>query len=373
MFKLSKEDNLKEVSVTITTASFLRLAFLTALSIILFFAVKKAEHAIVLIFIAFFLSIALNAPVYALAKRLPGRTKDSRAVATSLSFLLVVVVLGIFLASIVPSLVKQTDNLIKVAPHLVSEFKNQNSPIGKFIRQHHLQKEVNSLSSQLSTRLSHAGGTAFSTAKGIGDSIFSTITILVMTFMMLVEMPRWISLFKEIVPDKHHTETERMARDMYAVIRGYVNGQVLLAALAAALITPAVLLLHIGYPAGLVLVIFVCGLVPVIGHTIGAVIVTSVALFHSTSAAAIILAYYIFYIQIEAYIIQPKVQANTTNMPPLLVFMSVVVGISFGGILGGLVAIPIAGCLRIVVLEYLRSNHIIADKTFKQVTSPNTK
>ena len=136
---------------------------------------------------------------------------------------------------------------------------------------------------------------------------------------------------------------------------------------------PAVLLLHISYPAALIVVIFVCGLIPMIGHTLGAIIVTLVALFHSTSAAIIILAYYLLYQQIENYLIQPRVQANSTNMSPLLVFASVIVGISFGGLFGGLIAIPVAGCLRIVVLEYLRSQKIIDTPEFKEVTTPATE
>lgn len=366
-----RPDNKKEVSVTISTISFIRLALLTVVSIVIFFAVKHAEHALMLIFIALFLSIALNAPVYAISHHLPGRTKNSRALATTLSFLVVVIILGAFLVSIVPPLVRQSDKLVQAAPHLIREFRDQNSPVGEFIRRYHLQKEVNSLSTELSKHIN--GGYIFTTAKDVGNSIISILTILVLTFMMLVEMPRWIAFFRRLVPDKHHLMIERVAKDMYDVIRGYANGQVILAALAAALITPAVLLLHIGYPAGLVLVIFICGLIPMIGHTIGAVIVTSVALFHSTSAAIIILAYYIFYMQIEAYIIQPRIQSNTTNMSPLLVFMSVVVGLSFGGILGGLLAIPIAGCIRIWILEYIRSRRMISNSTFTEITSEDTK
>ncbi len=373
MFKLKREDTREEVAVTITTETFIRLALLVALSIFIFFSVKKAAHAVVLILIAFFLSIALNGPVYWLSNQLPGRIKGSRAFATSLSFLLVVIVLGGFLASIIPPLVKQTDNFIKAAPHLVSEFKNQNSPIGTFIRHNHLQKEVSSISKQLSNKLGNIGGTAFSAAKTITSSIFSVVVILVMTFMMLVEGPRWLNFFRSTMPDKHHPVADRMLKDMYTVIRGYVNGQVILALIASALIMPAVLLLHIGYPAGLVVVIFICALIPLIGHTIGAVIVTTVALFHSTTSAAVILAYYIFYIQLENYIIQPRIQSNTTNMSPLLVFMSVTVGVNYGGILGGLLAIPVAGCLRIIFLEYLRSKKVIDNREFEQVTTLETK
>jgi predicted PurR-regulated permease PerM len=162
--------------------------------------------------------------------------------------------------------------------------------------------------------------------------------------------------------------TERLGNDMYQVIKGYVNGQVFLAALASVMILPAVLLLHIGYPAALLVIIFICGLIPMVGHTIGAIIVTIVALFHSTSSAIIILAYYILYQQIENYLIQPRIQANTTNMSPLLVFMSVVIGVNFGGLFGGLVAIPVGGCIRIAALEYLHSRKIIGETALKEST-----
>jgi predicted PurR-regulated permease PerM len=373
MFKFRNTDDLKEVAVTVSTETFVRLALLTVISIVLFFTIKKAEHALLIIFVAFFLALALNAPVFWLSSKIPGKRRGSRAIATTLSFLAVIIVIGILLAVVLPPLIRQTDSLIKEAPKLVADFRNQNSPIGKFIRHYHLQKEVNNFSSQLSSRLQHAGGTAFNTAKHVGSSIFSLVTILVLTFMMLIEGPRWIKFIRGIVPETHHKMIDRMSEDMYEVIKGFVNGQVLLAALAALLITPAVLLLHISYAAALVVVIFICGLIPMVGHTIGAVIVTLVALFHSTSSAAIILAYYLFYMQIEAYIIQPRVQANSTNMSPLLVFMSLVIGLSFGGLFGGLVAIPVAGCLRIVVLEYLFSTGLIDAPEFHDVTKLGTK
>jgi predicted PurR-regulated permease PerM len=100
-----------------------------------------------------------------------------------------------------------------------------------------------------------------------------------------------------------------------------------------------------------------------VGHTIGAIIVTTVALFHSLTAAIIILAYYILYQQIENYVVQPRIQANATNMSALLVFISVILGANFGGLLGALVAIPVAGCIRVAVLDYLESRNILSRKT----------
>ena len=373
MFRVRRSKDEPEFAVTITNQTFVRVAILSVGLVLLLFTIRKAEHALLLIFSAFFLTLALNGPVFWLSKRIPGKRRGSRSLATTLSFLIVILLLGLFIASVVPPLIRQTDNLIHNAPHLVRDLRDQNSPLGKIIRKYHLQNEINTFSTQLSDRLKNASGTALSSVRSVGSSAFSLLVILVLTFMMLVEGPRWVAFVRDAIPDRHHDVADRLGNEMYRVVKGYVNGQVTLAALAALLITPAVLLLHISYPAALLVVIFICGLIPLVGHTIGAVIVTTVALFHSTSSAVIILIYYILYQQIETYLIQPKIQANSTNMSPLLVFMSVIVGVSFGGLFGGLVAIPVAGCLRIVLLEYLRSHNIIGDPDFNRFTTSETK
>ena len=188
--------------------------------------------------------------------------------------------------------------------------------------------------------------------------------------MLLVEGPRWVKFLRGIVPGRRKDMVRELTEDMYKVIKGYINGQVALALIATALITPALFILHISYPMALILLVFICGLIPMIGHSIGAVIITTVALFTSVPAAIIILTYYFLYLQFENYVIQPKIQANTTNMSPFLVFSSLIVGVSFGGLLGGLVSIPVAGCLRIILLEYLRSKNYLNAKEFQESITP---
>lgn len=356
-----KPQNKHELPITISNHTFIRLALMTVATVILLAAVRKASHAILLIFCALFLTLALNAPVHWLSKQLPGKRRGNRTLATTLSFLIVIILLGAFLASIVPPLVHQTENFLHQAPRLVRDLHSQNSAVGRLIRHYHLENQVNKLSQQLSARLEHIGGTAFSTLQKIGTSIFSIVTILVLTFMMLIEGPRWLKFIFNLIPEPRRPLARQLADDMYAVIRGFVNGQVTLAAIASALIVPALFILHISYPVALMVVIFICGLIPLVGHTIGAIIVTAVALFHSTTSTIIILAYYILYQQLENYLIQPRIQASATNMSPLFVFMAVVIGVSFGGLFGGLFAIPIAGCLRVAVLEYLEISNIISE------------
>ncbi len=357
--KINQSDESSEINISVNFRTYIKIAVLTIITLLIIAAIHKSIHALELILAAFFLAVALNSPVQWISNKIPGRKKGSRAIATSISYLIVIIILSSFISYISPPLIKQTQNLISTAPTLINDVHNTRNPIGGFIRKYNLEKQVSAFSTQLENRLQNSTSSAFSTISNFSSSLFSTITVLVITFMMLVESPKWLKLVKRLVPNQNTNKLESLANQMYGVVRGFVNGQVILALLAAILILPALLILHIGYPAALFFIIFICGLIPMVGHTIGAIIVTIVALFHSTSAAIIILIYYILYQQIENYLIQPKIQANTTNLSPLLVFIALIIGLSFDGILGGLVAIPIAGCCKVLIIDFLQSRKIL--------------
>jgi hypothetical protein len=171
--------------------------------------------------------------------------------------------------------------------------------------------------------------------------------------MILIEGPRWLSYIHYLIDDSKKEFASRVSRDMYSVIKGYVNGQVLMAFIAALIIVIPLLILNVSYPMALLVLVFICALIPMVGHTLGFVIVTTVSLFHSPIAALIVAIYYILYMQIEAYVIQPKIQSSKTNLTPLMVFVSLLIGLSLDGLIGGLMAIPIAGCIKVLAEEYL--------------------
>jgi predicted PurR-regulated permease PerM len=359
MFRLRHKDDKEELYVTISSRTVIRVLLLIILFMLFWTALRHTTHALILIFIAFFLALALNAPVHWVSQRIPGKRRGSRSIATAVSFLLVIAILGVFLASVTPPIVRQTDSFINAAPRLVQEVRNQNGDIGKLVKRYHLQSQANTFSQQLSERLKHVSTSAVTTITELGSSVFALLTVLVLTFMMLIEGPRWLEIATEFLPSEKQEYAKELSRDMYRVIRGYVNGQVILATIASILIVPMLFILHVSYPIALMFVIFICGLIPMVGHTIGAVIVTLVALFHSIPAAIIILAYYIVYQQLENYIIQPRLQANTTNLSPLLVFAAMVIGVSFSGLLGALVAIPVMGCLRVLIVDQINRRHML--------------
>lgn len=368
----TRKNRKDEVELTVSNRTVVRVLLLVVVTMFALAVVRQASHALLLIFTAVFLALALNAPVHWIAQRIPGKRKGSRSIATAVSGFVVLLLLAGFLASIVPPLVRQTNNLISSAPRLVQQAKDEDSQIGKVVVRYNLESQIDNFSDELSDRLKGAAGTAVSTVGKVGSSVFAVLTVLVLTIMMLVEGPRWVRVFRDLIPDAEQERADRLARDMYKVIKGYVNGQVVLAALASILILPMLFILGIDYPIALMGIVFICGLIPMVGHTLGAIIVTIVALFTSPIAALFILGYYFLYQQIENYLVQPRIQANSTNMSPLLVFASVIIGVSFNGILGGLMAIPIAGCIRILVLDYLKRKDIISNKAYDEAITATT-
>src|SRR3990167_88191 len=358
MLGLGKNKEHEKVELIVPNRTIIRFIVLVALAVVVFLLARKVTHALLLIFISFILAVGLNAPVSWLARHLPHR-KNTRTLATSISFLIIVLIFVGFIASIAPPLINQTRNFLDVAPRLVSDAREQDSGVGRFIRRYNLEDQVDKFSDQLSGRLGNLGDTFLNTVQRVGSSIFTLLTVLVLTFMMLIEGPRWIKFARRLIPPDDRGRAEVMAYDMYRVIKGYINGQLLLAALAAVFIFVPLVILDVSYPVALLVVVFVCGLIPMVGHTIGAILVSTVALFESPWTALIVLIYYITYQQIENYLLQPRIQANATNMSPLLVFSSVIICVSINGLVGGLLAIPVAGCLRVIVLDFLNQRKLL--------------
>ena len=357
MFSLLNRRTKEELAITISARTFFKVLLLIMATLLLLTLVQRTVYALTLILVAFFLALALNTPVSWVGRHMPGRLRDSRSFATALAYLIVVAILAVFLILVVPPIVRETQSFISSAPARVNDLRNQYSELNKFIVRYHLQDQVQQLTDDITSRLRSSTSSALSAVTGVLNSLFSLFMILVLTFMMLVEGPIWVSFLRELFPEHNRRHAEKLTQDMYRAVRGYVNGQVLLAVIAALMILPGLLIFHVSYPFALMGLVFICGLIPMVGHTIGAIIVSFIALFHSPFSALGILIYYILYQQIETYLIQPRIQSSNTNLSPLLILMSLLVGIAFGGIVGGLVAIPLVACLRIWVADYLERRY----------------
>jgi predicted PurR-regulated permease PerM len=310
----------------------------------------KIRSALSLLVVAGFLALALNPPVSYIAKKIPG---GSRALATGIAYLIVVITLGAFAYSTVPPLVRETRNLVTTIPERVDDFKrsSQGGAVADFIERYNIDDEANELVESITSNLGGSGGTVLRSVGTVTGGIVSILTVLVITFLMLVEGPIWMDLLWAYTPEKQRERNKQLASQMYKVVTGYVNGQLLVALIAG--ISSLVMMLIVGLPNPIALagLVTIFGLLPLIGATLGSVLITIIAAFQSVQIAIVMLLFFIIYQQVENNIIQPYVQSRTLDMSPLLIFVAAILGFNAAGLLGGFIAIPVAGAIREVIKD----------------------
>jgi len=179
---------------------------------------------------------------------------------------------------------------------------------------------------------------------------------LVLVFMMLIEGPAWIKKFWEMHPKEKVARRREVANKMYRMVTGYINGQLLIATIAATFAMVAMLIMRAVFNVDinivpLVLIVGLVGLVPMIGNTLAAAIIVVVCLFVSLPMAIGMGIFFLVYQQIENATLQPYIQSKYNELTPLTVFVAALIGVAVAGFLGALVAIPIAGCVRILLTE----------------------
>lgn len=368
-----------KVRVDIDVKTFVRFGLVTLAFITVIFLLIKAREPLVTVGIALFLALALNPPVSYISRRLPGR---SRVAATALSYVLVLGFLGSLLFLVIPPVVEQSSKFASTVPTIIDKLSAQRPLIDSFVSRYGLED-------QLDTSIENAKNQASAVANDIGkllvngatsffNGALNMIFILVLTFLMLIEGPMWMEKIWGLYQDPKRLQRHRtVVSKMYRVVIGYVNGQMLVAAIAATLTMIVILLLSAFFPlpANLALplaaIVFLSGLIPMVGATIGAVLVTLVLLLNDQAAAIIFLVYFIVYQQVENNYISPTIQSKKVELSALSVLVSILIGVSLFGLLGGLISIPIAGCLRVLLVDYL--DHARQEREEKSTKNPVAK
>ncbi len=357
----------KGVTINLSTEGIIRAIVLTILAVFVISFIGNVSQQLTLIAIAAFLALALNPAVSWISRRLHIK---SRIWATGLAYIIVLALLTTFIIVVVPPFVNQTRTFIQNIPNTLEQLKDDSTAPGRIVERYDLQDDIDRAINEVKDRASDAPSYVLSTATRVGGVFVSLITVIVLTFMMLVEGPLWMKRFAALLPEEKRKPYKELASKMYGVVTGYVNGQVLIAAIAAVF---AMLALFIAgratgtSPNILAMggIVFICGLIPLIGNIIAAVVVVLLSLFLSTPLAIIMLIYFPVYQQIENATLQPHIQAKNNQLTPLLVFVAALLGAGFGGLLGALVAIPVAGCLRVLFEYHFGDRMVVTDDKVK--------
>jgi predicted PurR-regulated permease PerM len=305
--------------------------------------VIRARSVLILIGLALFIAAGLDQAVQWLTRH---RFPRWAAVLTVIAAM--IAILAGFLAAAVPPLASQTTALVHEMPHYMHELQDHNSELGKLNIKYHVQQRITSL-------ISSKGSSLIGGVLGAGELVLSTassiVLVLVLCVYFLASMPKTKLFAYRLVPHSRRPRVILIGDEILAKVGAFMLGNVITSLIAGLGTFFWMLAFGIPYPVLLALLVALLDLVPVIGSTVGGVIVTLVALTISLPVALGTLAFYIAYRLAEDYLIVPRVIGRTVRVPAVVSMVAVLVGGVLLGIIGALVAIPVAASLLLVLQE----------------------
>jgi predicted PurR-regulated permease PerM len=318
------------------------------IAITLLRAFASASQVLVLIIISLFFAMGLNPAVLFIERRGLNRSKS---VAVTVST--VVAFVGLFIWVAAPLIIDQVNALINNAPQLISDLKS-NATINQLNIDYGIvdtiQEKVQSSIKDGKFVIGAFGG-VLGVGKAFISGIFSILTILVLTLYFLAALPTVTQDAYRLVPASRRERVAKISDAIIFRVGAFVGGQITISFFASIFILILGFSLNLPYKFALALVVFVCGLIPLIGHFIGISIVTIIALTDSPLIAAIAFIAYVVYVQFENYVLTPRVMKRSLSIPGLVTIIAALIGTSLLGLVGGILAVPIAAAVLLILEE----------------------
>ena len=355
-----------KVKIEIDTKTLIRFWLVIFGFIIFAGLIWVAKDVLIMIIIAAFLALALNDPVARITKILPGSNKN-RMAATAVAYLTIVLILGALISLLTPIIADQVKHFSKDLPQIVKNYTGEESGVRRFIIENHLEgmisQAVDSITRSINSSVSKLGDFFFGSIASIVGWLISLFMILAMAFLMLVEGPDLIDkIFKVFYTDKTlEKDHRRILSRMYGTVSGYVSSIVTICSISATCgsIATAILALIFGLPIALVppiaVLLFIFGMIPMVGATIAGLLSAVILGLNAPTAGLFFLIYFLIYQQVENNVISPMIQARNNQLSALIIFVALTIGVYAFGLLGALLAIPLAACIKILVQEQLKS------------------
>jgi len=311
-------------------------------------SLAAASQIFVLLIISIFLAMGLNPAVEFFRRRGLSR---GWSVTTILTLVLVFVTLLAIL--VVPPVIRQTTNLIENAPSLLDNLKN-NKLIAN-INEHYglvdsLNEKIRTLTKN-GTLLVSAFGGIVGVGKTFISGIFTFLTILVLTMYFTFSLPQVIEYGIKLAPASRRPRIKALTNGIVQRIGAFVGSQITVAFIAGVVMGVISAVLNLPSPIALGMLVFICGMIPLVGHFIGSAILTVVGLTQSVTEGVIVLVAYLVYQQIENYILMPRIMHKTLSIPGLVTIVSALIGASLLGLVGGILAVPIAASVLLILEE----------------------
>jgi predicted PurR-regulated permease PerM len=332
------------------TRSILRVVLTVVACALALYLIYLLRRPLTWIFIAGFLAIALSGPVSFLQRRM------RRGLAVAIVYLALVLVPVLIMGALVPPIVEQGNNLAQSLPQYardLSEFVQGNGRLRQLEQDYDITGKLEEQAATLPGRLGDAAGVLSGIGVGVVNSLFAAITILVLSVFMIGSGRGWLDAWANRYPPERSEWLKRLYDRIGNTVGNYVAGALLQATVAGLLAWIMLSILGVPYALPLAVVVFLLDLVPLVGATLGAIIVGVVTLFSDFPTDTIVwVIFSVIYQQVENTVIQPRIQARAVAVHPFVVLVSVLFGSTLFGVLGALLAIPVAAAIQISIREY---------------------
>jgi predicted PurR-regulated permease PerM len=312
--------------------------------------IVRLQTQIVWILTALFFALALEPAVDLLSKFLPRKSRGLAVLVVFLGFLAVIVFISL---ALVPPFASQLYHLAINLPGAYSSFAKSNPSEGRFISSHLSASSVASALQQFSKQLLSFGGSAVVIARGFFGGVVAVVTVLLLTFFMVLEGPHWMHALWQLTAPKQRDKYKDLLQQMHGTVTGYVGGNLFTSMIAALSSAIMLIILRSPYAFALGLLVGVVDLIPMVGATLAAILVCVIVLvFKGLTTALILAVFYIIYQQVENNVLQPIVFSKAVEVSPLITLMALILGASLAGLIGALVAIPVAASLQLLARFY---------------------
>jgi predicted PurR-regulated permease PerM len=336
--------------VTVRPVTILTVLGITVLVGLVVFLGYQAWHVLTWIFVAIVLAAALNPAVEAFERR-----GMRRGVAATIVF--AVALLGITAIGflVIPPLVAQVTEFVDAVPDFIDDITAGRGPFGFLQEDYQIVDRVEeAIETEGAGGVLGLGEPVLDVVRSVVTAVVGAVTIIFLTYFMLLEGPRLIGRFLELLPTSARVRWERVGGEIYKTISGYVTGNLVISLIAGVTSTAVLFAVGSDYAIALGLVVAVLDLIPLAGATIAAIIVSTVVIVEEDIIRGlVVIAFFIVYQQLENHVLQPLVYGRTVQLSPLAVLCAVLIGAELAGILGALFAIPVAGSLIAVGRELL--------------------
>jgi len=314
--------------------------------------IHRLAHIIGLLVVAAFFAVVLTPAVDFLSRR-----GLRRSLATLIMFLAGFGLVGAMLFSFIQPIVREVNQFVDDFPTFVDNAKQGRGSIGQLVKRYDVAEYIERNQSRMQEGLRNAGAPALAVARSLASGIFTFVTILVLTFLMVLQAPRLTSSALSLVAPGRREQVRHVAADCAKAVTGYMAGNLAISAVAG--MTTFVFLTLAGVPFAGVLGLWVAfaDLIPLVGATLGAIPTVGVAFLASPTKGIATIVFYVIYQQIENHVLQPTIMSRTVDLNPLTVLVSVLVGVELFGILGALLAIPAAGVLQVILRNVYDQHH----------------